>query len=245
MQSSEVNISKKKILVIIPAYNEQECISNTIEKLKNDCPWASYIVVNDCSKDNTVNILDNNRYSYLSLGSNLGIGGAVQTGYKYALLENYDIAIQIDGDGQHDTAYLKDVIKPICDGECDIAIGSRFIDKKGFQSSFFRRLGINLLNSCIFITTGFSIKDCTSGFRAVNKEFIKLYASDYPIDYPEPEAIVMALMNGARIKEIPVVMKERSGGQSSIRPIHSLYYMIKVSLSIFICRIGNSKKRRK
>lgn len=228
-----------KVLVIIPAYNEQECIINTIEKLKKDFPEADYLVVNDCSKDDTVKKLVDNNCTFLNLSTNLGIGGAVQSGYKYALKNGYDIAVQIDGDGQHDTAYLKAVIKPIEEGIADITIGSRFINKEGFQSSALRRAGIKILNFCIFLTTGKKMTDCTSGFRAVSGKYIELYAADYPIDYPEPEAIVMASLKGARIKEVPVVMKERVSGASSIRPIHSLYYMLKVSMSIFICRIGN------
>lgn len=228
-----------RVLVIIPAYNEQECIVNTINKLNKDYPQADYIVVNDCSKDSTEDILLSNGKNFVSLGSNLGIGGAVQTGYKYALNNNYDIAIQIDGDGQHNTEYLSAVIEPILKGDADVVIGSRFIEKKGFQSSFFRRLGINILNFFIFICTGLKITDCTSGYRAVNRRFIEQFATDYPYDYPEPEAIVMAKLKKARIKEVPVIMNERESGVSSIRPIHSLYYMVKVSLSIFICRLGN------
>lgn len=230
-----------KILVIIPAFNESESILNTINKLKVDYPLADYLVINDCSTDETKDILLKNKCNFISLPINLGIGGAVQTGYKYALRNNYDIAIQIDGDGQHDTAYLKDVIKPIEEDVCDIAIGSRFINKEGFQTSAARRLGIKLLDFLILINAKVKITDCTSGFRAVNRKYIEMYANDYPIDYPEPEAIVMASLNGARINEIPVVMKERQAGSSSIRPIHSLYYMIKVSLSIIICRFGHKR----
>lgn len=234
-----------KILVIIPAYNESECILNTINKLKTDCPLADYVVINDCSTDNTKEVLDNNNCSYISLSNNLGIGGAVQTGYRYAFLNDYDIAIQIDGDGQHDTSFLKDVIKPIEENRADIVIGSRFINKEGFQSSTARRAGIKILSDLIYINSGVKVKDCTSGFRAVNRQYIEMYANDYPVDYPEPEAIVMAALDGARIMEVPVIMKERQGGLSSIRPVHSLYYMVKVGLSIIICRLGTAKKKRK
>lgn len=232
-----MQLTDPKVLVIIPAYNEEESIVSTVTKLNKDYPEADYLVVNDCSRDSTLSILRGRQMSYLSLPVNLGIGGAVQSGYKYALKNGYDIAIQLDGDGQHDSAYLKDLIEPICNDETDIAIGSRFIKKEGFQSSGIRRAGIRILNSCIRITTGLKITDCTSGFRAVNRKYIELYAKNYPVDYPEPEAIVYAKLNGARIKEVPVIMKERSGGTSSIRPIHSAYYMLKVSLAIFICRL--------
>lgn len=230
-----------KILVIIPAYNEAESIENVINKLKQDCPQADYIVVNDCSKDDTLQILRGCNASYIDLPLNLGIGGGVQTGYKYALNNNYDIAIQIDGDGQHDTSYLMDVIQPIVNGQADIVIGSRFIDKEGFQSSGVRRLGIKFLSKLIKICTGIEVKDVTSGFRAVNRKYIKVYAENYPTDYPEPEAIVEAALGGARIMELPVVMRERENGESSINAGRSIYYMIKVSCAIVICRFANRK----
>ena len=226
-----------KTLVIIPAYNEEACIVSTIEKLKKDAPWADYVVVNDCSTDSTQEVLERNDINHISLRNNLGIGGAVQTGYKYALANNYDVAVQIDGDGQHDTVYLKDVVSLIESNDADIVIGSRFITKEGFQSSFFRRMGIGLLNFWIRLFCGAKITDCTSGYRAVNRKFISLYADDYPVDYPEPEAIVMAKICGARIKEKPVVMKERITGKSSIRPVHTIYYMSKVMISIIVCRL--------
>ena len=232
-----------KILVIIPAYNEQDSIINVINKLKNDCPRADYVVINDCSKDNTLSVLKENNTSFVNLPINLGIGGGVQTGDNSALENGYDIAIQIDGDGQHDTAYLDKVIAPIEEGVADIAIGSRFIDKEGFQSSGMRRAGIKFLSALIKICCGTKVRDVTSGFRAVNRKYIKMYAYDYPTDYPEPEAIVQASVDGARIAEVPVIMKERETGQSSIYAWKSIYYMIKVSLAIIICRISKRRKR--
>lgn len=230
-----------KVLVIIPAYNEEESILNVINKLKADCEGADYVVINDCSTDNTLKKLEAAGASYLNLPLNLGIGGGVQTGYKYALKNGYDIAIQIDGDGQHDTAYLKDVITPIEAGEADIVIGSRFITKEGFQSSGMRRLGIKFLSTLIRMCCTTKVQDVTSGFRAVNREGIRLYAKEYPVDYPEPEAIVKASVMGLRIKEVPVIMKEREAGESSISPLKSVYYMIKVSIAILLCRISSKK----
>lgn len=233
-----------KILVIIPAYNEEETILNVINKLKKDCPRADYVVINDCSTDSTLSKLEEEGASYLNLPLNLGIGGGVQAGYKYALKKGYDIAIQIDGDGQHDTAYLNDVIAPIESGDADIVIGSRFITKEGFQSSGMRRLGIKFLSTLIRICCGTKVQDVTSGFRAVNREGIRLYAKEYPVDYPEPEAIVKASVMGLRIKEMPVIMKEREAGESSISPFKSVYYMIKVSVAILICRISSKKVKK-
>lgn len=231
-----------KILVIIPAYNEEKSIAKVIQKLKKDCGQADYVVVNDCSRDATLDVLERCGAEYLNLPLNLGIGGGVQTGYKYALRNNYDVAIQIDGDGQHDTKYLKDVIRPIEEGTADIVIGSRFLEKKGFQSSGMRRIGIRFLSWLIRVCCGTKVNDATSGFRAVNRKFIKLYANEYPIDYPEPEAIVRASLEGARVCEVPVIMKERESGQSSIYAWRSVYYMIKVSLAIILCRLSNSRR---
>lgn len=233
-----------KILVIIPAYNEAESITNVIAKLKQDMPRADYVVVNDCSKDSTMDKLREAEASYLNLPINLGIGGGVQTGYKYALLNGYDLAVQIDGDGQHDTQYLQAVIQPIIAGEKDIVIGSRFLKKEGFQSSGLRRVGITFLSVLIRLCSGVKIYDVTSGFRAVSREYIKIYATDYPVDYPEPEAIVMAALAGARVGEVPVIMKERQGGESSISAFKSVYYMIKVSLAVILCRITHRKRKR-
>lgn len=231
-----------KILLIIPAYNEADNLTKVIEKLEETASYADYVIVNDCSKDNTEELCREHHFNYISLPINLGIGGGVQAGYQYALEHGYEIAVQQDGDGQHDPTYLANVLQPLLDKKCDIVIGSRFLNKEGFQSSSTRRLGIHFLSWLIRICSGVHIKDVTSGFRAVNQEYIRFFAEDYPQDYPEPEAIVMASMNGARIQEIPVVMKERESGKSSINIKRSFYYMLKVSLAIIICRITRRKK---
>lgn len=231
-----------RVLIIIPAYNEAENICSVVESIKSTEPGMDYLVINDCSKDDTEQVCKAHGYQYISLPANLGIGGAVQAGYLYALQHGYDIAIQIDGDGQHDPAYIRDLIQPIINGEADIAIGSRFITKEGFQSSGSRRLGIYFLSTVIRICCGVRVLDVTSGFRAVNRKFIKFYAKNYAQDYPEPEAIIAAAMNGGRIKEIPVIMRERKSGKSSINVWRSLYYMLKVTLAISLYRITNQKE---
>ncbi len=234
---------KKRILIIIPAYEEEKNIKRVVDNIINNYPQYDYVVVNDGSKDRTAEICRENGYSYLDLPINLGIGGAVQSGYKYALKNGYDMAIQIDGDGQHDVAFIEKMLKKMEEENADIAIGSRFIEKEGFQSSMTRRMGINFISVLIKICTGKKIYDVTSGFRMVNKKYIRHYATNYPSDYPEPEAIVMAIMNGAKIIEVPVIMKERSEGTSSIHSWKSLYYMIKVSLAVIICRISLGIRR--
>ena len=232
-----------KVLLIIPAYNEEESLRSLIEEIKAVCPEVDYLVVNDCSSDDTERLLEELGANYISLPCNMGIGGAVQSGYRYAAQNGYDIAIQIDGDGQHDVRFVKDMVKLIEDKQADVVIGSRFIDKEGFQSSQARRIGIRILSMLIRLMCGAKVKDVTSGFRAVNRRFIELFAENYPDDYPEPEVIVTAKLYGAVIKELPVVMRERTTGKSSINLKRSVYYMIKVSLAIIICRISLGFRR--
>lgn len=232
-----------KTLVIIPCYNEQESILKVVNNLKKNAPEADYLIVNDCSTDNTENILKSNNLNYINNPINLGIGGGVQAGYLYAKEFGYDIAVQMDGDGQHDPAYLRDIIQPIENGTLDMAIGSRFIEKKGFQTSFMRRLGINIISALIFLLTGEKIKDTTSGFRACNRNLIEFFSKNYADDFPEPEAIVSCISSGYKVGEVSVVMEERQGGVSSIRSLKSAYYMIKVCLALIVTRISCTKKK--
>lgn len=234
-----------KILVIIPAFNEEANIERTVNSIRTAYPQADCLVINDCSQDSTKKKLEELGVKHVNLPVNLGIGGAVQTGYRYGLENGYDIAVQMDGDGQHDPAYLEKVIEPIRKNEADMVIGSRFITKEGFQSSAGRRAGIKILSGLICVCCLIGIKDVTSGFRAVNRRFMRVFADDYPQDYPEPESIVAVAMHGGKIKEVPVVMQERTGGVSSISLRKSVYYMIKVSLAILICRISFGVRRAK
>lgn len=234
-----------KVLIIVPAYNEELNIKSVIEQCISKCSNCDVLVVNDCSHDRTEQILKMGDCSYISFPLNLGIGGAVQAGYRYAKKYNYDIAIQVDGDNQHDVSYVNEMVRILEKGVADIVIGSRFIKREGFQSSVTRRIGINFLSGLIWLCTGKKIYDVTSGFRAVNRYFIDFYSDHYPDDYPEPEAIVAAVMHQGIIKEIPVVMKERESGNSSITFRRSIYYMIKVSLAIIISRISFGIRRGK
>lgn len=222
-----------KTLVIIPAYNEEECIKQTIEKLKNTAPGVDYVIINDCSKDNTYKICIENNFNVISLPINLGIGGAVQTGYKYALENNYDIAIQMDADGQHNPDYIQELTKEIEKG-ADLVIASRFLEKQGFQSTFLRRVGINFYSKVIKLLTKVKISDTTSGYRAANRKVIELFAKSYPVDYPEPETNAILAKQKFKICEIPVKMEARRGGVSSITPSNSIYYAIKVGLAVVI-----------
>ncbi len=233
-----------RVLVIIPCYNEEDNIERVITRLKNEAADVDYLIINDSSTDKSELVCKKLCYNFITHPVNLGIGGGVQSGYIYARDHNYDIAVQMDGDGQHNPAYLKQVIAPVANGELDMCIGSRFITKEGFQTSFLRRLGINILSIIIKILCNKRIKDVTSGFRACNKELIHYFSKNYAQDYPEPEAIISAVLGGWRVGEAPVIMDERIAGTSSISPLKSVYYMIKVSLSLLVFRItqGRSKE---
>lgn len=240
-------MKKARILIIIPAYNEEANILNTYKKImdynKNNNTNYDVLVINDGSTDNTEMFLKEFNVPHIKLIENLGIGGAVQTGYKYAYENNYDIAVQFDGDGQHNVEYVKDIIDPIISGKYDLCIGSRFIlpDQEGFKSSKARRIGIKMISSLIKIFTGKKIYDPTSGFRAINKDIIKDFSSIYPMEYPEPISYISLLRKNYKIKEVSVVMNERTGGKSSIHTWKNIYYMINVSLSIFIESIKRYK----
>ena len=182
-----------------------------------------------------------NNINHLNLPVNLGIGGAVQTGYKYALEKGYDVAVQVDGDGQHDPKYLSNLLKCLIEEKADMVIGSRFIENQGFQSTFMRRIGIVYFTRLIRALTGKTITDPTSGFRMAGRDVIRMFATQYPKDYPEPESIVTLLKNDMKVLEVPVRMKERQGGESSIKMTNSVYYMIKVSLAILV---ENSKRNK-
>ena len=234
------------VLIIIPAYNEELNIEKTVNKIiginKKSKNQIDYIIINDGSKDNTKQICQVNNFNVINLIHNLGIGGAVQTGYKYALNNNYDIAIQFDGDGQHDENYIDKLIDEIKKGN-DLVIGSRFIeDLSKFKSSNMRQFGIKMISFLIRICTGKKIYDTTSGFRAVNKKVIKIFANNYPIEYPEPESTTLLIKKGYNIKEIPVEMNEREFGTSSIKPLKSIYYMFSVFIAIIITCISKEEK---
>lgn len=231
-----------RVLVIVPAYNEQDCIVETVRRIKET--GYDYVVVNDGSKDDTLKLCRENGINVLDLPQNLGIGGAVQAGHKYAQHYGYDIDVQVDGDGQHDPSYIPQLVKMIEDG-ADLAIGSRFVQETdGFQSTWLRRVGITWLSGLLKLLTGKSVTDPTSGFRASGRRAIELFCENYPMDYPEPESIALALENGLSLSETPVNMLERQGGSSSIGGFSSVYYMIKVTLAIILVVWGGQSSRR-
>ena len=233
---------KEKVILIIPAFNEEKSIKTTVDSILTTN--YDYIIINDGSTDATKQILEHGNYNHINLISNLGIGGAVQTGYKYAYDNNYDIAIQVDADGQHDIRYLEDIISPIKNQKADLVIGSCFVDKKtkSQRSSKIRQFGIRFLSGTIKLFSGKRIYDPTSGFRAVNRRVMELFANDYPTEYPEPISNYELLRSHQyKIQEVPVKMNKRSAGKSSIHSWKSAYAAINVFLSIIILSMGRSK----
>lgn len=225
------------VLIIIPAYNEEEAIYATVQSVLTHTN-CDYIVINDGSTDRTEEILKNNNFSHISLPVNLGIGGAMQTGYKYALRKGYDYAIQLDADGQHDPQDIETLIKTIKTEKCDMVVGSRFVEKSGYQGSTSRRIGIYYFSGILKLLLGLTIKDPTSGYRIVNRSIIKEFSKHYPVDYPEVEVLADLSRKKFKIKEVKVEMKNRQGGVSSITPKKSLYYMMKVTFFCFIRRFS-------
>ena len=236
-KNNECNKNNTKTLVIIPAYNESKSIKNVIENVySQNIENCDVIVINDGSTDDTYKMAKKTKAIVIDSPNNLGIGGAVQTGYIYAYKNNYDIAIQLDGDGQHNPKYIKDFIEEIKKGN-DIVIGSRFIEKTGYNQTFSRMLGIKIISFAIKAMTGKKIYDTTSGFRAVNKNIIEEFTEEYPYDYPEPCTNMAMIKKGYRIKEIPVKMKYRETGVSSISSLKGIMYMFKVTMSIILMGI--------
>lgn len=229
----------KKRLVIIPAFNEAGSIEKTVEDIKLNAPSFDYVIINDHSWDGTKELCEERGYNIVTLSINSGIGAAVQTGYLYGHRFGYDYAIQIDGDGQHDAKFLEKMADIMEKNGISMLIGSRFIKKEGFQSTGLRRVGIRYFTWLIWLLTGRIITDPTSGMRMVDKEVMHLFANEYPKDYPEPETAVTVLKKGFSVKEIPVEMKARAAGESSISFKQSIYYMIKVSLACFMAAIGD------
>jgi len=226
--------SEKKTLVIIPAYNEEGSIGKVVEEVRTHLPQADILVVNDGSTDLTSEIAKSKGAIVLNLPFNLGIGGGMQAGFRYAYEKGYAIAIQVDADGQHDPKEIPKLLQALTEKKVDMVIGSRFLGDSEFKSSLMRRIGISIFSRVISTIAGQKITDPTSGFRAANRKAIQLFASNYPQDYPEPEAVVLLHQCRLKMGEIPVGMSKRYSGESSITRIRSVYYVVKVLLAIFV-----------
>jgi glycosyltransferase involved in cell wall biosynthesis len=233
-EASDPRLAGLRRLAIVPAYNEAEAIENVISELRAFDPELEVVVVDDGSMDGTARRAAKAGAHVVRLPFNLGIGGAMQTGYQYAKDRGFDLAIQVDGDGQHDPREIALLIEPILAGQADMSVGTRFAGERRYRPPFARRIGIQLFARVVSIIVRQRVTDTTSGFRAVNRIGIELFASDYPHDYPEVETTVLVHRHKLRMVEVPVAMRTRASGRSSITFFQSIYYMIKVSLALFV-----------
>ncbi len=223
-----------KLLIIVPAYNEEESLPGVLRDLGESVPAADVLVVNDGSRDGTERVARDRGARVLNLPFNLGIGGAVQAGYLYAERQGYDVAVQFDGDGQHLGVEVQKLLRPLAADTADLVIGSRFLVPGMYQAPLFRKMGIGIFSFVLSRILGMTVTDSTSGFRAANRRVIEFFARNYPDDYPEVESLVLLHKRRLRIAEETVQMRERTGGRSSITPVRSAYYMVKVLMAIFI-----------
>jgi glycosyltransferase involved in cell wall biosynthesis len=227
-------VSAQRRVAIVPAYNEERNVGRVIDELRALDPGLDVVVVSDGSSDRTADVAAGRGAHVIRLPFNLGIGGAVQTGFRHAWEERYELAVRLDGDGQHDPGELRALVAPVVAGEADLAVGSRFVAGGGYRSSAARRIGIRILARIVSLIARQRLTDTTSGFQACNRRAIAVYAADLPHDYPEVEGMVMAIKHRIRLVEVPVTMREREHGRSSIGALASIYYMVKILLALFV-----------
>ena len=227
--------AERRILAIVPAWNESGAIGAVVDAIRGFDPRIDVVVVDDASADETAAVAEAHGATVLRLPFNVGIGGAVQTGFKYAVAHGYELAVRLDGDGQHDPTELPKLLAPIESGEADLVIGSRFVDQTGsYRPPFARRIGIRFFARLVSLLGGQRVTDTTSGFIALDRIGIQLFAEEYPHDYPEVEGTLVALRSGLRLAQVQVEMRERETGSSSITFVRSLYYIVKVMLALLV-----------
>jgi glycosyltransferase involved in cell wall biosynthesis len=230
--------SEKRLVAVVPAWNEEGAIGRVVDEINAFDAAATVVVVDDASTDETAHVAQAHGATVLRLLFNVGIGGAVQTGLRYARDEGYEVAVRLDGDGQHDASELGKLLAPIHAGTADIVIGSRFVDPGGsYRPPFARRMGIRVFARLVSLLGGQKVTDTTSGFLALDRAGIELFAVEYPHDYPEVEATLVALRSGLRLEQVQVEMRERQAGSSSITFVRSLYYIVKVTLAVLVASL--------
>jgi glycosyltransferase involved in cell wall biosynthesis len=236
-------MSLGRIAAVVPAYNEAAAIGRVVEEIRAFDPAIDVVVVDDASRDETAAVAQSHGATVLRLPFNVGIGGAVQTGLRYALAEGYDTAVRLDGDGQHDASELGKLLAPLERGEADMVVGSRFVDAGGaYRPPWARRIGIRLFARLVSVLCRHRVTDTTSGFVALDRVGIELFAREYPHDYPEVEATLVALRSGLRLAQVQVDMRERETGASSITFIRSLYYIVKVTLALLVASLRRYRR---
>jgi len=222
----------------VPAWNEAGAIGAVVDEIKAVDPGIEVVVVDDASTDGTADVAESRGAVVLRLPFNVGIGGAVQTGFRFARDEGYELAVRLDGDGQHDASEIPTILAPVEAGEADLVIGSRFVDGSGsYRPPLARRLGIRVFARLVSLLGGQRVTDTTSGFVALDRAGIELFAAEYPHDYPEVEATLVALRSGLRLAQVQVEMRERTTGSSSITFVRSLYYIVKVMLALLVASL--------
>jgi glycosyltransferase involved in cell wall biosynthesis len=234
LTAADAHLEVPRCLAIVPAFNEAASIAEVVSEIRDFDREIEVLVVDDGSTDATSAVAEAAGARVLRLPLNLGIGGAVQAGYLYAFERGFDLAAQVDGDGQHDASELGRLFEPILSGHADLAIGTRFAGERSYRAPLARRIGIRLFATLVSLRVRQRMTDTTSGFRAVNRRGIRLFAADYPHDYPEVESVVTAARGNLRVCEIPVAMRQRAAGRSSITTVRSFYYVVKVLLALFV-----------
>ncbi len=237
---------KSRVLVIIPAYNEEKSIGRVIDEIQETAPGVDIVVVNDDSSDNTAKIVREKGIRVLSHAINLGPGAATQTGYKYALNYSYDFVVQLDGDGQHDARYIDDLLNVVKSNSADMVIGSRFLGIQGYRPSWIRRVGMKILAVTISLIIGQKITDSSSGFRALRREVVEFFTDvNYPSDYQDADVLMLTHFAGFRIREVPVIMQENLDGSSLLSGSRFVYYGFKILLSIIVTLLRERPTRER
>lgn len=231
-------MTAQRLVAIVPAWNESGAIGTVVDEIKEFDSAIDVVVIDDCSSDDTAEVAESHGATVLRLPFNVGIGGAVQTGFRYAVEHGYEVAVRLDGDGQHAASEIPKILEPVRAGDADLVIGSRFVDPSGvYRPPFARRVGIGLFARLVSILGGQRVTDTTSGFIALDRAGIELFAAEFPHDYPEVEATLVALRSGLRVTQVQVDMRERTTGSSSITFIRSLYYIVKVMLALLVASL--------
>lgn len=229
-------------IIIIPAYNEEENIRQVLTEVARHNPSLDVLVVNDHSRDRTSFLVREMGAQVMDLPCNLGYGGAVQAGFRYARELQYDFCIQLDGDGQHDPSFIPRLVQEITRSETDVVLGSRFLGKAEYHIPAIRRLGMRFFGAIVSLTTGKKVTDPTTGYQALNARAIRFFASDnYPTDYPDADTLIVLNYAGFNVKEVPVVMRQRMAGVSMHANWKTIYYVFKMCLAIFVVLLRGRK----